>query len=181
MAVIDVGAAVIGRASDTGGAYTYIDLDNPANDTGIINSIEVWFATTGTNVKIGTFYGSGLNWTVRDYVTVASIPSGSKQTITSISIDVQTGDCIGFYSPSGNIEYDTSGGTGMLYVAGDKFGGGSNAYTALAGDLCSLYGTGTTDIGWANITHLNGLVSATISHVNGVAVAAISHVNGIAV
>jgi hypothetical protein len=45
----------------------------------------------------------------------------------------------------------------------------------------SLYGTGSTVTGWANIAKVNGVTSSSIAKVNGTAVASISKINGVAV
>jgi hypothetical protein len=180
MTAIDVGSDASNRDTYVGNLYTEIVIDNPANATGKITSVEIWFNTNATGVKVGTFYGSGLSYTNRSYATLGNVTSGSKQTFTGLSIDVTTGDFIGFYAATGYLEASGSGYSGVWYVSGDKFGGGAITYTLSANQTLSLYGIGAT-VGWANITKVNGILSASISKVDGIEVASISKVNGIAV
>lgn len=144
-APIDVGAGATNRAAALIEAYTWVDLTNPANADGILDTVEAWFDTNATGVKIGTFSGSGTSYNDRDYETIGNVTAGSKQTFTGKSIDVITGDFIGCYYTTGTLDTDTSGYSGVYYVSGDKFGGGANNYTLRADDALSLYGTGETE------------------------------------
>ena len=143
MAAIDVGNA----ASDRGGSassQTLIDLGNPANETGALTSVEIWAATSMTGCKVGTFYGSAPNFTKRDSASIGNVTAGSKQTFTSLNISIETGDFIGIYFGTGDVEFDTSGGTDVYYKAGDQFEAGTQTYTQAASDAMSVYGTGVT-------------------------------------
>lgn len=83
---IDVGPGATDRSNHAGFAtVTFIDLQNPANDTGTIDTFEVWAYTTmsGTN-KVGTFYGSGTSYTNRGGATIGTVTSGAKRTFTEI-------------------------------------------------------------------------------------------------
>lgn len=144
MGAIDIGAGATDRAASTTIDKTQLDLNNPANDTGILDTVELYFATgsDGANIKIGTFYGSSTSWTSRDYETIGSVSSGSKQTFTGKSIDVQTGDIIGIYGTGGELELTATGGSGMLYKSGDQFGAGTQTYTSLSGRISSMFGSG---------------------------------------
>lgn len=51
---------------------------------------------------------------------------------------------MGSYSTTGYIELSSTGGTASYYVAGDKFGSGSNSYGSLGTQELSLYATGDT-------------------------------------
>lgn len=180
MGAIDVGSAAENRTLASGAEFTYIDLTNPANDTGTLTSVELWCSANATGMKVGTFSGSGTDYDDRDYESIGNVTAGSKQTFSGLSCTVNSGDFIGIYFASGGIERSGSGGSGVYYVAGDKFGSGSATYALLSGDMISVYGIGATG-GWANIGKINGIASASISKVNGVAVASISKVNGVAV
>jgi hypothetical protein len=144
MAAIDLGSAAVDGATNyyTQGTTT-IMVDNPANDTGRISSVEIWSYTNLTSVKVGTFTGSGTDYIIHGYASLGTITSGSKQTVTGLSIPVTSGDFLGIYSGVGQIEA-SSGGSGLYYVAGDKFSSGTTTYTFLSGRLMSLYAIGAT-------------------------------------
>jgi hypothetical protein len=145
---IDVGAGAADRGSQFSSGFTLIDFNNPANDTGTITSIELWFSAAGDNatgVLAGTFSGSGVSYDDRDYETIGNVAKGSKQTFSGLNCDVVTGDFLGVYAAVGWIEQDTSGYVGIGYVGGDKFGTGAQTYTTTYNDdAISVYGAGAT-------------------------------------
>ena len=141
---IDVGIAANDRASQLIGGYTYIGVDNPANDTGILDTIEIWAYSNMSGCKAGTFSGSSTSYDDRDYETIGSVTAGSRQTFTGLAIDVTSGDFLGFYCSSGYIEASTSGGSGVYDKSGDQFGSGVQTYALINGYGISLYGTGET-------------------------------------
>jgi hypothetical protein len=148
MATIDVGAAASNRSTVKGFStgYTYVDRTNPANDTGVLDTFEI-YAVNGysiLNTKVGTFSGSSKTWDDRDYETIGTVTSGSKQTFTGKNCDVSAGDIVGIYGATGRIESDGSGYDGVCYITGDQFGAGSASYTEVGGDCISLYATGAT-------------------------------------
>ena len=178
MAAIDVGNAAIDRATESTEGATYIDLANPANLSGKITSIELWFnGITATGVKVGTFSGSGGQYTSRDVATIGNVTSGSKQTFSGLSINVVAGDFIGIFFSSGGLELDTTGGSGVYNKLGDQFGTGVQTYALNATHAMSTYGAGfeaptvttqavtvidiTTATGNGNITDTGG-VNATV-------------------
>jgi hypothetical protein len=145
MATIDIGPGATDRAATINQGYTLITPANPANNTGIITSIEIWAASTMGGVRVGTFYlVSGSTYKCRDSVTIGTVTAGSKQTFSGLSITVNTGDFIGCYFTSGQIEADASGGN-VKYASGEHIDPGDEAsYSALGAYEMSLYGTGTT-------------------------------------
>jgi hypothetical protein len=143
MAVIDIGSDASNR-SNSFGVATFVTLNNPANDTGVLDTFEVYPATTINGLKIGTFSKSGTNFTPRDFEEIGTASSGSKQTFTGKNCDVSSGDYLGVYYTAGKIDKDDNGGDGVYYYAsGDGFGG-TYSYTLLSGDIMSAYATGTT-------------------------------------
>ena len=149
MVDIDIGTGAV--TTGEGGwpaTWNVIAKGNPANATGTIDTIEIYSADDLTDVKVGTFYGSGTSYSNRDYVTIGSVTSGSKQTFTedsgsnTISIEVVEGDLIGIYWSSGFIEQETHSGVGFYYKSGDQFGAGEQTYTFIDGREISVYGTG---------------------------------------
>ncbi len=144
MAVIDIGPGAIDGLYVSGGNYTQIQVDNPANDTGKITSIEVWFNTNSTATRIGTFSGSGTSYTNRDSELIGNVTAGSKQIFSGLDCAVVTGDLLGgYWGGGGNIDDIITGG-GNYYKAGDQFGTGEQTYTFQALETQSIYGTGTT-------------------------------------
>lgn len=150
---IDIGPGAIDRASAVGSGKTNIDLTNPANDTGTIDTFEVWATTTlfGTN-RVGTFHGSGTEYTNRDGEAIGTVTLGAKRTFTGLDIDVTSGDFAGIYYSAGTLEFATSGGSGLYYINGDQFGTGEQTYTLGSGYAISIYGTGETAGGGVEVT-----------------------------
>lgn len=141
---IDIGAEAINRGTTTSEAFTYIDKTNPANASGIINTIEIWAYSALSNCVVGTFYViSGNTLRCRDSVVIGSVAKGSKQTFSGLSIAVEAGDYIGFYAPSGRVERDSSGYAGNWRLSGEYINPGDEAtYGLLDDDGFSVYGTG---------------------------------------
>jgi hypothetical protein len=148
MAAIDVGSAATTRITVFPKGYTFIDISNPANATGNITSVELYFYGNATGVIVGIFYGSGTSYTCRDYESVGAVTGGSKQT-KNVTLTVTTGDFIGLYVPSdspGQIYLDVSGGSGGYYKTGNQTATGTQTY--LGGDSypISIYGIGATGV-----------------------------------
>jgi hypothetical protein len=144
MAVIDIGTRDISDNANSAGSYTLLNADNPANDTGTLDTIKVKIGVDATGCKAGTFYGSAASWTPRDSAAIGSVTSGSEQTFSGLSIDVETSDIIGWYGVGGagsGLRVKASGT--RKYKSGDQFAAGTQTYTA---DSYAqwLYGTGTT-------------------------------------
>lgn len=166
---IDVGSEAIDRNSNIGTLYTQFAVDNPANATGILDTVEIWANTNMSGTKVGTFSGSGTSYDDRDYETIGAVTAGSKQTFSGLSIDVVTGDFIGYYCSSGFGESSSTGYSGVYRASGDKFGGGANTYTINANITISLYATGETTANPPTVTNSTGEsnVTATAARLNG--------------
>lgn len=144
MATIDVGPGAIDRSSSFNYGYTIIDQANPANDTGILTSFDIWGTTNISSVKMGTFYGSSTSYTCRDYETLGTVVGGSKQSYTGLDCSVTSGDFIGSYNATGILECHPSGYTGVYFKTGDQFSAGAQTYSNASGRAISLYATGAT-------------------------------------
>ena len=146
MATITVGDAAIDRASSLSFGNTYMSLGNPANAGGILDTAEVWAATSISGLRVGTFYlVSGTTYKCRDSMTIGSVTAGAKQTFTGLSLAVQQGDFIGCYFTGGSIERDTSGGSGLRYKSGEYIDPGDEAsFTLFSNNAMSLRCTGST-------------------------------------
>lgn len=157
---ITIGVAAIDRPDGAGYNTTWINKGGPASDTGTIDSIEI-YARSGydlTGCKVGIFYATVANepsWTkykCRSAVTLGTVTSGSKQTITvdsesnAISLDVVSGDLIGifFSGASSVIEHTEAGGAGLRVATTDHcVVDDETAYISSSG-VISLYSTGYT-------------------------------------
>jgi hypothetical protein len=144
MATIDIGQGAIDRASYSGATATIIAIGNPANDTGVLDTFEIYAADDMTGCKIGTFNGSDKDYTVRDYESIGSVTSGSKQTFTGKNCDVTLGDYLGIYFATGKCDAIGTGNEGLYKKAADCFSGGEQTYTLYVGDAVSTYATGAT-------------------------------------
>ena len=140
---IDVGPGATDRATYFSAASTYVDLNNPANADGNLDTMEIWPYGNLQALVIGTFSGSGTSYNDRDYESIGDATSGSKQTYTGKSCDVITGDFLGCYYVTGTVERDTTGSSGVYYKSGNQFGTGAQTYVLIAGDAISIYATGT--------------------------------------
>ena len=145
---IDVGNAASDRATTIAAGSTYVDLANAANETGYIDSVEIWAATTLAGCRVGTFYlVSGAIYRCRDSVSLGAVTSGSKQTFTGLGLRVIEGDYIGCFFDSGTLDSASSGGSGVISAGGDNaiMPGVQTTFTADTGsnDIISLYASGT--------------------------------------
>lgn len=142
MTAIDVGSAATDRASAVGGGYTIVDLNNPCNASGTITTVEFYKNGTG-NVKICIMADAGFGvFFTRSMVDVGYCTAGY-HVFSNLSLACLAGDYIGFYTDSGGIDRDTSGGQGHYSYAGDASEAGSYWPGTLAGNyIYSLYGSG---------------------------------------
>ena len=153
---IDIGPGATNRGGFAGSGYTRIDLNNPANADGTVDTWELWFATSGVNVECATFFVVlDDNYSTRDNETIGSVTSGSKQTFSGLSNDVVTGDYCGAYWTSGFIERDTSGGTAVWEMNGDLIPCTDEDFDLYGTSYAiSIYGTGTESGGDPDISVL---------------------------
>ncbi|GAG94005.1 unnamed protein product [marine sediment metagenome] len=144
MAAIDIGSAATIREANYIYGKTLILVDNPANLSGKITSVELYFGEgqDGVGVKVGTFYGSGTDYTCRDYANIGAVTGGSKQTFSGLNISVEAGDYIGIYYSGGKVRYDSTGYAGVYEKTGDQFNTGQQTYVLRANETDSVYGEG---------------------------------------
>ena len=142
-----IGPGATERGTTGYGNFSVVDLANPANDTGTIDTFELWFSGVAiTGVKVGTLQNTGgTNFNPRDHEVIGNVAEGSKQTFSGKDCAVVAGDYIGFYSATGTIYLDLAGGSGNHRIAGDQWGAGDIDWGALQADRAiSIYGTGNT-------------------------------------
>ncbi len=143
--MIDIGAEAINRGDSTSEGYTYIDRTNPANESGLITTIEIWAYAVLVNCVVGTFekLAEANTLKCRDSVAIGDVPRWSKQTFNGLSLAVEAGDYIGFYATSGRVERDSTGYSGNWRLVGEYIDPGDEAvYGLLSGDAFSLHGIG---------------------------------------
>ena len=141
---IDIGGAATDRGNNYGPNYTYVDKNNPANDTGTITTLQIWAQANMTGMIVAIFEEVLANkFTVRDSEAIGSVTAGTMQEF-EVSLDVAAGDFIGLFFDTGQIEYDSSG-DGVWYSAGDNTSCVDLTFTLLGTRILSLYGIGTTE------------------------------------
>ncbi len=147
---IDIGAVAIDRNDSFNLTFTYINKTNPANDTGTIDTVEMWLDSTsndGANVEVATFIDEGSNvLSTRDSEAIGAVTKGSKQTFSGLDMDVTTGDYIGAYGTDGRLEALFSGGAGAWNSDQDRIPASSVTFSFVADFIFSLYGTGETSV-----------------------------------
>lgn len=148
---IDIGSPAIDRDSGRGANVTHILVDNPANVSGIIDTIEIFANDDIEGLEVATFYSTGTNeFSTRDTHTIGDVTPGSKQTFEGLNLSVQAGDYIGFVFTVGSIEMSTSGYSGYWWLSGDYIPCTTTTFTSKSDRTISLYGTGITEVGWSH-------------------------------
>jgi len=144
---LDVGEACTDRGSANAAGYTVVSEGNPAGEAADCDHIDVWMAnvTGGTNIQVASFYSTnGTTFATREYDDSITVASGDNDLdapgdFTAIAFHV--GDHIGCCA-DGQVERDTSGGSGFYYVSYDAIPN-EQSYSTASGYVQSLYGTGT--------------------------------------
>lgn len=169
---IDVGSTAEDRDSILVSNHTWIDYNNAANATGIIDTIEIWCTFSLTNADVGTAEETAADsFTCRDKEDIGAVTSGSKQTFSGLDLDIETGWWVGLWFDGGQIERSTSGHAKVYQDAnqnnftnlGTQYG-----YAPYSGDAISLYGTGETsgaeyDVSCASNINLSDSNSTTLT------------------
>jgi len=137
---LDVGPGAIVRSGGAIAGYTRVDEGNPANASGTLTSVSLYFNTIATGVKVTTFTKSGTTFTPHAVATIGTVAAGSKQTF-AVGLAVAAGDYIGCYFVSGSIEGAGVGGAGLWFCAGDQTGGAAT-YSPNATGVMSIFANG---------------------------------------
>jgi len=145
MSIINIGSEAINRPQSATPNYTRIIKENPATDSGVITSIEIWGTIDLLNCEVAIFNEVESNiFTTRDNVLIGTVPSGAKRTF-EVNLDVRSGDYIGLYYSNGQIECNSSGGQGFWYESGDIIPCTYHLFSSfLSGYTLSLCGIGET-------------------------------------
>jgi len=144
MADIDVGLTG-GSGYPCRAGYTYVEITNQSNGTGIIDTVTVLSRSSpyGQTIVIGTLYGTFPSLTGRDTVTIGQ----GGGTVTGLSLDIEENDYIGHYFNSGYGNIHKLGvNASYALVAGNAFGGTSTYETSQEWlkRVLTLYGSGET-------------------------------------
>jgi hypothetical protein len=142
---IDVGEEATNRASWLNiYIHTVVTQSNAANDTGALDTIEVWLYSSASAFWAGSFSFSGAIGTCRDSANLGSVTSGAKRTHTGLDIEVSSGDLLGCKDKTtgGSIEAGT-GGYNWQYLGNCIDPDASATFTNRDYSI-SLYGTGDT-------------------------------------
>lgn len=176
MTAIEIGSAAVNDTYNTGPEYTKLETTGPATGTGKITQIQTYTYQEISGAIVGTFYGSGFNWTSRDSEFIGTIGTGLK-TFSDLDIAVKTGDIIGLYWSSGNLDITPSSADDYLKKYGNQFGAGQQTYEGSAYTL-SLYGSGVTS---NQINKISEIEIGDISKINTASITDLAKINGIEV
>ena len=147
---IDVGPGATNRGGDVIlDNATLIDLNNPANATGTIDTYEIWTIDNFSAVTGGFQTDKGSNvYQVTDSELLGSVTGGAKQTFTGLTISVILGDYISAYAvnEAGYLSVEADSGTSAVVTKSGEYidPGDSATYGAVSNrSALSLYAAGT--------------------------------------
>ena len=145
---ITIGNAATDRSANVPIDYTRIDYINAADGSGTLDTIEIYLQAAATDdIYIAIFEEVSANtFTSRDVVNVGPLAIGYHEITTDkasnpISLAVETGDYIGIYCASGQIELDVSG-TGFYSLSGNWTSCEDEGFSFIASRQMSLSATG---------------------------------------
>lgn len=141
--IIDIGNPAIDRSSQQGGNITVVDRNNPANASGVINTIEIYCPVALYLVEVATFYVvSGNNLTTRDNVLIGNIGAG--KTTKAVSLNVVAGDRLGIYwqYSFSKLVYTEEACAGIWWTSGDKIPCINQAFDVVVNYKFSIHGIG---------------------------------------
>lgn len=138
---IDIGEAAIDRAAGYPGQHTVINEGNPANDSGVLKSVEFFTEGAMNWHKIGVFYTTNGN-TLKCRSSTGDLGgAGLGWNHVCVALDVQAGDFIGISYGFGSISYDVAGGSGAWWKLGDYCDvDDEEEYSHSAVEIISLFG-----------------------------------------
>jgi len=141
---ISIGAAASDRDSVAAKNTTVLDIANPANADGTIDTIEIWCDSNLSGCKVGIFYLTGtLTYKCRSAATIGSVTAGSKQTFSSLSLTCVTGDVLGIIFTNGDLDRADSGGS-SAYLSGDHCTVDDEGTYTAGSRIYSVHGKSTT-------------------------------------
>lgn len=152
---IDVGAAAIDRAANAGPGYTLVSKANAANASGYITTVQIYTNETMGTIQVAAFSASGDNLTTNGLVSLADASAGLNTYNAPedfIAFAISSGEYIGIYFATGNIDYVVGSGSGDWSLLGDFIPCTNQAFDSNANTEMSLYATGYDVLrGWINV------------------------------
>ena len=137
---VDIGNEAIDRADQLGGELTLVDKFNPANESGTITKVKVFWDGPESNLKVAIFFQVAGNFlSTRSWVNLPSVPAGYSE--HEVSLPVHAGDFMGCYIGARDIDTDETG-VGMWLVSGDSVPCTNVEFSYMPGYTMSLKGTG---------------------------------------
>jgi len=116
---IDIGSIAENIPYELGWGTTLISVENPANHSGKINSVEIWASSNLSGVVVIIFNQVSPNvFTARSSQSIGNVIAGSKQ-IFEVDLNVEKDDCIGIYWSGGALGAD-DGILGLWYYPGNQ-------------------------------------------------------------
>lgn len=175
MAIITVGGPAIDRPSTTTVGRTSLDLLNAIPTNGVIHTFNVYLTADSTNCYVGIFYlVSETTYMCRSSANVGNRNAGLQE-ITGLSLVCEAGDYIGYYSQTGSLDRNDTGGRGAS-SSGNACNQGSS-YNFYTGErIYSLNAIGNT---LSAITKMNGVNWEAISKINNLPKNNLNKINGI--
>lgn len=130
---------------------TNVEVANPANATGNIDTVQAWWAIGGaTAVRVGMFQNtSGNTLKCNAAVSIGAVTAGSSQTYAGLTMAVNTGEYIGCdnnNTTNCSIKANTSAGSGWWSYFGARLvsvNSTADFGAPTANYKLALYGTGT--------------------------------------
>jgi hypothetical protein len=155
---IDIGVDPTSAGGSSGGAtyFTLINVKNPANASGNLDTFQVRAISAIGTLYAATFHGSGTTWVGRGSITLGAVATGTVVSFTGKTYAVTSGDLLGCYYESGDVDWRTTGSPSGVYdVSGNYLGSSSSGYSLDgAGEYeMSLYATGTESGGTPSLTN----------------------------
>jgi len=162
MPQIDVGIVPVDMDSALVAGNTLVNKTNAA-PVGTFDKVQIWAKTDLGGCLVGLFEAQGSdNYNCHDHETIGTVTAGSVQTFTGMSLVSKLGSYIGTYFATGTLEHDTTGHSGILWVAGDQLTDhGIDGYSKDYVSGFSLYGSFSprpTDVAATNGDHTDKVV-----------------------
>jgi len=139
---VDIGEEAIDRGAALPAGFSAINENIAITESGTITLSDIYAVAEITGLKVGIFYKTnGNTLKCRSVQTIpGAIASGSKVS-KAVSLAVEIGDYIGCYFTGGEIEWSSSGYTGLWYIEEDTFFvDNETEYDYLGGDAVSIGG-----------------------------------------
>ena len=171
---VDIGAEALDRVTYMPFGYTMVSKTNPASINGTIASIEIFAKESIAGLIIGTFYLTGEN---RLKCRASEVIPGTliAKVTKPVSILVEVGDYIGYYSSSGELEVGQNGEPGVWYKEGESISPGDEEIYIFTDNRIASLGGYIPVVGWTG--KISGVTNP--AKIMGVDVANIAKVKGV--